>query len=284
VHEAVAFIREHWHTLFSVPMHPPVHAMRVCHGDATEYTVTASLYPGSVPVTDLRVPLCSWRLDVPKARIEYNELYAHVGGLVGLDVFRVVLLPVLDSQVAMSYLAAGGGPVPALAALAWQHTRLLIERSVWQLKPLWIPSELNRLSDALSRIPILHEAYFPRPAFPGAFAPALRWLHSYEAVSWQLWPAVDAVQVPAAWAFPRAMPLDAVVRQDLALLAAPSSMLARRLLRWVTQHGTRAAVILPFWRDAAWWPLTDAAIARFVISSALTLDQCPVAIYLYSLP
>ena len=282
VFEAIAFLRAHWARLTPVPMTPPVHATHVMHGDATEYSVAVALYLGHQPVVDLTRPLAYARCDTEKFRIERNELYAHVWGLVQLDVRAVILLPVLDSQVAYAYVAAGGGPVASLAELAWQRTRLLIERMIAQRKPVWIPSHQNVLSDALTRVPLPLESYLPKPASYGAFGPCLRWLNQHLPLPfWRLWPCGAISEPPLGWPIALAEPFDLIASQELAFVVAPPASWARRVLRWVVQRAVRAAVLLPFWRDACWWPLTEAAGARFTILSQAVLSACPFGVYLY---
>jgi hypothetical protein len=79
-----------------------------------------------------------------------------------------------------------------------------------------------------------------------------------------------------------AEPYEAIAAvESFAFLAAPPSARARQVLRWILRRGMRAAVMLPFWRDACWWPLVAVAADSFVISASSVLGAAPVGVYLF---
>ena len=282
--ECVQFIRSHWGCLASMPIHPPTSGSFVLQTDATEYSESIALYSGHLPVADYRPPLRCATRSLPLARIEWHELNAQLWALQHFDLADTIIQPVLDSKVACAYVHAGGGPVASLAALAWQHTRVLVERRLFQLKPIWIPSGQNALVDALSRIPIPGASYYPQQAYPGAFAALHLWLAEYRPSSdWLLWPSPGSSQPLSDWPYVTATPYQAVAHGPAAFLIAPPASWARRVLRWVVRMALPCAVLLPNWYDAVWWPLTHAASGSFTIDSTQTASRSPVAVFMFGI-
>ena len=229
-----ALLRRHWSWLTPLPMHPSLTAPVVVQSDSTTGTQSYAIYNGLQPVSDLREPAAASCRDEP-GRIDAQELTAQLWAIVHADLRERTIQPVLDSSTALSYVEKGGGAVPRLAALAWQHTLLLVERRLDCLKPIWIPSEQNAMPDALSRVPLPVLAFFPEVG-PGPRRQLWHWLQAAMPVRvWHLWPDTPVVRpapTPTA-VFGRAVPRATVLQLIAAgpalafLVALPSHLLHR---------------------------------------------------------
>ena len=167
IKKSCSMVLHYWSQLTPIPLKREIPEF-VIQSDATEFVISFILIRGSTPCViatnehqDI-ITLSGFKNR--EAIISNNELYAQYWGISQalVHIKGKIVQSALDNQVALAYIKKGGGSSQQLAKIAWKISKLLVENSIKMLDPIWLPSKLNSIPDALSRIPIPPRHFFPK--------------------------------------------------------------------------------------------------------------------------